>query len=442
MSNSVRRLVHFAFVYTCVEGLIVNLTYPNVVAYLIKDIAILIAYVFLMTEQRGTTGSLRKLTGPIVAFAALMVFFVILPTPVTLIAEFVALKQRLFYIPLMYVGYAYTRTEQDAYRLIKLLAWTAIPTALFGIFLFFQGPSALQMMGGTYSSVIYSTAGAAGISFWRVPGTFTSPGQYSLYLLMQSVLLTGFLFLPTVTRKEKLIPALALVASFGALLLSGTRAPLVVYVLCVGLGLLYMGRLTKLGTTALTLYAALTIAFTYFGGGVEDRVGSVLTQDNYDRFRNTAFGQSFYAGLGDQPLGLGLGTATMAGRHFTDWNKLVLVESYFGVIATETGYLGLALCLWLMGRTALVVAGSRTLVKNAPWSPLWVFIALVILAIIGLMPSSTIIDAAPGNMYFWFLLGMAMRFVDIERARKSAALPDPHAYPPGLAQQYAFHAPR
>lgn len=441
MSSSIRRLVHFCFAYTCIEGFVVNLTYPNVLSYIVKDAAILLLYAFLITERRAPARALRKIATPILAFIGVMLFFIIVPTPVTLLAEFVALKQRLFYIPLMYVAYLYVQREEDFFRLIQLMAWTAIPTSLFCIYLFFAGPRALQALGGMYSAVVYSTTGAAGIAFWRVPGTFTSPGQYSLYLLIQSVVLTGYLFVPTLARREKTLASVALALSFGALLVSGTRTPLVMYLLCVGISLFYMGRLTKLGVAALGLYAAMSIGFMYFGAGVEDRVGSVLTQENYDRFRNTAFGQAFYQHIYDSPLGYGLGTATIAGRHFTDWSKLIFVESYFGVIAAETGYLGLISSIWMMATIGFALLSARVKVRGAAWSQLWYFTTLIILAIIGLMPSSTMIESAPGNMYFWFLIGAVMRLVDLEQIRASR-LVAPVEAPARLAPQHLLHAPR
>lgn len=440
MSSMVRFLVHVAFVYTAVEGFIVNLTYPNVVAYLVKDVAIMLAYVVLLTEHRPSIGSLRKLGPPILAFSLVMVFFMLMPTTVSTVSALVALKQRLFYIPLMYLGYFYTRTESDAFGLARLFAWTTIPIALFGIYLFFAGPNALRDLGGNYSAIVYSTVGAAGLAFWRVPGTFTSPGQYSLYLLIHVTMLTGILFVPGLQRRFKLVVASALVLALVALLASGSRMPLVVYVLCVGLGLLYMGRLTRLGIAALSIYAVLAIAFTYFGGGVQDRVGSVLSQENYERFRNTAFGQVFYDEMMTEPMGYGLGSATIAGRHFTEFAKLVFVESYFGVVAVETGILGLMAIVWLMARAALLIVGSRFVVKRALWSPLWFFLALLILEMIALMPSSTMIDSAPGNLYFWFLLGMVVRLVDMEHIRRLWADAPQAARAASLAPHYAFHA--
>jgi hypothetical protein len=141
-------------------------------------------------------------------------------------------------------------------------------------------------------------------------------------------------------------------------------------------------------------------------------------------------------------MGLGIGIATIAGRHFTDFTKLVFVESYFGVIAVETGILGLGVTLWLMIRTAHLLIRDRVLVRSAPWSPVWFFIVLLILAIIGFMPSSTMIDSAPGNMYFWFLIGAAVRLADLQRAKLSApaaAQAQPAAL---LTPQFSFDAPR
>ena len=423
MSKTIRHLVHAAFIYTCVEGLVINVTYPNVIAYVVKDGLIMMMYFALVTEHLPSVGSLRKLVGPILAFVLLTMFFLLMPTGVSLLSALVAVKQRLFYIPLMYIGYYYTRTEQDAFGLVRLLAWTCIPTSLFGIYLFFAGPLALQALGGTYSAVFYSTTGLSGIAFWRVPGTFTSPGQYALYLLLQSVLLTGFLFVPTISRREKVVAAVALTLAVGAMLASGTRMPLVIYVLCVGLTLFYLGRLTRLGTAALAAYAVLAVFFTYFGAGVQDRVGSVLTQENLERFQSTAFGQVFYSRMMSEPLGLGLGMATIGGRHFTEHANLIFVESYLGVIATETGIFGLIIWLWVMAKTVLVLVGNRLAVKRAAWSPLWFVMTLLLLEIIALMPSGIMIDSSPGNMYFWFLLGVVVRLGDVQRARLSAPAP-------------------
>jgi hypothetical protein len=199
-----------------------------------------------------------------------------------------------------------------------------------------------------------------------------------------------------------------------------------------------MGRLTRLGAAALVLYGVMTLLFTYLGSGVEDRVGSIVSQENIDRFRATAFGQLFYAHLLDTPLGVGLGSATIAGRHFTDFSKMIFVESYLGVIVAETGILGLIAWCWLILRIVLLLLANRLVVKTAPWSPLWYFATALILQIIAFMPTSTVVDSAPGNMYFWFLIGVVVRLADHQRVRVAAAAPAAAWASREFAPQYSY----
>jgi hypothetical protein len=440
MSTGIRFLVHFVFLYTCVEGFIVNLTYPSVVAYLVKDVVLMFIYVAMVTEQRPSAGSIKRIGGALFVYCAVMAFFLIMPTRVSLLSALVGLKQRLFYIPLIYIAYFYMRTEQDLFRLIKILTWCAIPTAGFGIFLYFAGPQALRAMGGNYSAIHYTISGASGISAWRVPGTFTSPGQFGMYLLMQAVLMTGILFVPTVPKRTRLVVMIATVVTLGAMLVSGSRAPLVIYILCIGVGLAAMGRLGRIGMAALALYIAGTVAFTYFGGGVEDRVGSILSEENYQRVRSTAFGQLFYERMLDEPLGVGLGSATIAGRHFTNFAQIVFVESYFGVIAVETGVFGFIALVFLLVQVMFLLFRDRRMMRRVAVGPIWFFIVVVVFEVIALMPAAAMIDSAPGNLYFWFMIGLAVRMADLARAQ-AAAPSAANASQPGVAPPVAFHSP-
>ena len=114
MSNTVRRLTFLIFVYTCVEGLVVNILYPWYGAFIIKDAIIFVLYVVMMTENRPPGGSLSQLSAPLTVFALTMFFYALMPSPVSALGEAVALKQRLFYIPLCYAGYHFTRDNDSA----------------------------------------------------------------------------------------------------------------------------------------------------------------------------------------------------------------------------------------------------------------------------------------------------------------------------------------
>lgn len=419
---NLRRLTLLIFGYTCIEGLVVNILYPATWSFLIKDVFILAAYGQLLSQPSQGSGSLKRLTAPMVGFMVILGLFLLVPSPaVTLFGRFVALKQRLFYIPLMYVGYHAIKTDDDIVDLMKLMAWTAIPTALFGIYLFFTGPQGLARIGANYSAYITSTAGAAGQSFWRVPGTFTSPGQFGLYLFATGAMLSSMLFVPGAPARFRQLMILACVLLTGALLVCGSRTPLLLWGGASLVMLAATGRLAGIGVWLAGAYGVVSIAFIYFGAGVRDRVGSIASWEHVERFRSTYFGQLFLPLLLQSPLGFGLGRATLAARHFSDWSQLMLMESYFGVLVAETGILGLGAFAWLLIAALGLVASCWRRMQSSPYAIPFFAAAGVFLLVAALMPVNTAIDSAPGNLYFWFFLGFAVKLHDMDVALRSAS---------------------
>lgn len=427
--SSVRTLTYLIFAYTTIEGLVINISYPSTLPFIYKDILIVLAYFALTTEARGGTGSLQRITTPLAGFAVVTCFFLAIPSPVSLLGELVAVKQRLFYIPLVWVGYHFVRDDRDFLALIKLMAWTAIPAALFGIYLYFVGLVGLTSLGANYSAVFNSTAGEHNISFWRVPGTFTSPGQYGMFLMTNAVLFVGVLFTKGIGRRQHTLTVVALVIMLGALMVSGSRTPLLLFMVCSVAMLAVTGRLTGIGLWAGGLYGVFAVGFTYLGGGVQDRVGSIASWEHVERFNATMYGQLFWPLLQQSPMGFGLGRATIGSRHFTEWSNIMLVESYFGIIVAETGIIGFGAFLWAILTIVVVLLGCRRVMARAASNVLWYSAALLVLAIAALMPISTTIDAAPGNLYFWFFLGTSVKLYDLERARLRGQS-DPAGAPP------------
>lgn len=416
--TSVRTLTFIIFAYTTVEGLVINMLYPNTLPFIFKDFAILLAYAALMTDSHGSTGTLSKLSGPLSMFGIVMCFFLALPSQVELLGELVAVKQRLFYIPLAWLGYHYMKTYDDLMVLLKVMAWTAIPACLFGVYLYFVGPSGLTSLGANYSAVFNSTAGEHGIAFWRVPGTFTSPGQYGGFLMTNTVVFAGILFSPFVERRQRTLTMVALVVALGALMVSGSRSPLLLFMLSGVVMLTVTGRLRGIGVWAGALYGVFAIGFSLFGDGVGDRVGSIASFEHVERFKDTYFGQLFWPLLMQNPLGFGLGRATLGARHFTDWTNIMLVESYFGIIVAETGFIGLMALVFAMLAVVFTIAKCHKVMKDAPANALWYAIVLPVLINALLMPVNTAVDSAPTNLYFWFFLGIGLKMYDLELARR------------------------
>jgi len=433
--KNLRWLTYLIFIYTCIEGLVINIMYPNTLPFIYKDFAIIAAYIVLLSDSRANAGSVARLTPAIIGFALVTVLFLAMPSPVAFFGMLVAVKQRLLYIPLVYIGYHFLRDERDYFGLIRVMAITAIPVSIFGIYLYFVGPSGLTTLGAKYSAIIGSTAGSHGIVFWRVPSTFNSPGQFGCFLLAHGAALLGVLFGTGASKKLRSISMVSMICVLAALLVSGSRTPLLLLVVIAALLLMMTGRLGGIGIAAAGGYVIFAVAFSYFGGGVEDRVGSIASWEHVERFRTTYFGQLFWDFLQESPMGFGLGRATIGARHFNEWQNVMLVESYFGVVAAEMGFLGLAAFSWLSAMIVSFLMQMRKVMATSALYVNWLSLALFLVMVLAMLPVGTPIDASPGNLYFWFLLGMLAKMYDLHRSGKTAQM-EQAAPPPISAPAY------
>lgn len=430
MSPFVTRLFYFALIYTCVEGLVINMTFPSKVGFVVKDAALFLAYLSVFGGGEGHVwGSLRRLKAPVASFAFVQTAYLLLPLGLPLLARSVGWKQRLLYIPLMFLAYKYIRSYEDYRRLALTLIAVAIPVSIFGIYLFFAGPEFLRAIGGTYSAVVYSTTG-----FWRVPGTFTSPGQYGIYLTFNLLLAMTLLLGKSTAPRERLLVYAGLAVTLLAMLASGSRTPLILAAACVGLTLVSLGKVGRMLQVAILLYAIFAVGFATLGAGVADRVDSIASTEHIARFQRTYFGQLFLSHLEGEPMGIGLGSATIGARHFTEYGQIVFIESYFGLVAIETGIIGLMTILWVAAAVVVYFWRSRQTMTRGDAGTSWHLLALFACSLIALLPVGTPIDAAPGNIYFWLALGICARLYDLERHARAQLLPDDQMtslmYPP------------
>lgn len=416
MPKSARILVYLVFAYTCIEGYVINVTYPSKAAFIYKDILLVMAYAgAFMATQGQSYGVLKRMTLPLVTFGLVQVLYLGVPSDLSLMGGLVAIKQRLLYIPAMFLAYRFAEEEEDVRRIVRLLALTAIPVALFGIYLFFAGSDALRAMGGQYSAIVISTTG-----FWRVPGTFNSPGQYGGYLMFNAFVLLGLLLMPGEDRRMRLLLWAALAVLVVALFASGSRSPLVILVGSAGLLLMGLKRVGRVVGWGIIGYLIFMVGFMFLGPGVQERVGSIASYEHIERFNRTWFGQLFIPQMLENPMGLGLGVATIGARHFTELGQVILMESYLGIVAVETGLLGLFVFLWLAITVGSLV-GGRGIMVDAPASPLWHTFIIYVGTVLMVLPISTPLDAAPVNLYFWFSAGLAARLYDLERWRRYQA---------------------
>lgn len=418
MTRTARLLVYAVFVYTCVEGLVINILYPSKLPFIYKDLLILILYLSVLAPDLdrvfNPTPTAVKLNWALAVFALVMGLYLVVPTRVSLLSELVALKQRLYYIPLIYVAYLFVATTEDFKRLLLVMALSSIPVSLFGIYLYFVGPEGLHRLGATYSAIIF-TPGRE--SYWRVPGTFTSPGQYGAYLALTLIAVVGYLASRGVPRRVQVLLGVSVVLLMLAMLTSGSRGPLAVASASVALAFILSGRLTRTAMWALTLQALLSYGFVALGPAVRERFGSIVSYEHVERFQRTYFGQLFWPNLAEHPGGLGLGSATIGARHFSEFREVILMESYLGILAVETGWLGLLAFLFVVWQLVRLVLRFRGPMSGSSEAMLWMTSAAQVLTTCAFLPVSTGLDSVPTNLYFWFTVGVLIRMVDIEQWR-------------------------
>lgn len=416
-----RRLFYFILLYTCIEGLVVNLTFPSKIGYVLKDVVVALAGGLMLLDNAGQPfGSLRRLSLTLGLFAMIQVGYLVAPVgDMPLLAKLVGLKMRLLYVLVMLLAYRFVRSAADVYTLFAVLVLAAVPVSIFGIYLYFAGPDMLRALGGSYSAIVYSTTGV-----WRVPGTFNAPGQYGLYLTFNSVLAVGLLLLPGLSLRMRAFLWVSLGVMTLAAFASGSRSPLIVTAAAAGLVMVSLGRFGRIFSMGVGVYALFAIGFAALGTGVEERIGSIASHEHVDRFQRTYFGQLFLPAVLENPQGIGLGAATIGARHFTEYGEVLLVESYFGLVAIETGVLGLVTILIVSAAIIAYVLKARATMRGSPSAPLWSAMAAFVVLILMLGPVSTPLDSAPGNVYFWLSLGALAKLYDLERQMRAAGLPD------------------
>lgn len=442
MNGAWRPLVHVAFFYTCIEGLVINVRYPDILPYVYKDCLLLLVYGLLVLPNldRVLTPSalLARVTVPLVVFAGVVVLYLAMPSPMDPFSRIVAFKQRVYYLPLVLVGYWFVRTVEDVRWLYQTLMVYAIGVSLFGIYLFFTGPAGLERLGATYSAVIMSAQFRGGQVYWRVPGTFTSPGQYGAYLLFNGLIAFAVVLTRSVSRPLQVLASASLVLVVLAMLASGSRAPAVLFSASVAVLLLATRKVTRIATWALAGYAILAYGFTFLGPAVADRFASVASAEQVTRFRSTYFGQLVLPLLGRDVFGAGLGVATIGARHFAEeMTEIELVESYLGILAREMGILGLASFLWAAVAIVRVTLQLRSSVDDPEVTVVWHALAVYVVLTVLIFPVSTSIDHAPTNFYFWFSLGALIRLAELEQWRRwlaESAVAHPALEPPPEAE--------
>jgi hypothetical protein len=438
--------VYFFFVWLLFEDLIRKYMGNSMYVYFAKDALVGVIYMSMIADRtrRHTIRFRLPFRFAMGAFVILGLVQVFNPLSPSMLYGLLGLKLYFYYVPLMFVGYAMVRNENDLRRFLVVSMVLAAVISLVGILQTIVGQDFLNPhnSGAEIEElghlVRYTPSGLAVI---RPSSVFVSDGRFAEYLILAFILglgTAGYLLLRSGRGGKFVFPALGLVAL--ATILSGARGAFV-FMMASGLvipaGMLW-GAPENVGATS-RLVRAIRRSFIFVVLAVSlsvilfpDVVGAHMAF-----YRETLMPDSETSELGtrvwDYPLqnmgyafldpnwvlGHGIGTASLGVEYVSRIMGVppsdVGVENGFGVLMLELGILGPI--LWLAWAGSLVFAACRIVLRlKGTWAfPIALAIAWFSFLLIFPMTWQTITQYQnfSANAYFWLLVGVLFRLPEL-----------------------------
>ncbi len=206
----------------------------NMYVYFGKDVLVGVTYVsFLFATRHGKTRFFRPpFLLPLSLFFWLGIMQVFNPNSPSIWYGLLGTKLYFYYVPLMFIGYALLRSEED---LRRLLVWNLVLAgliSLLGIIQAIIGPDFLNpaRLAPEIANLgkLYRYSPISGEKLLRPNSVFVSDGRFGSFLVLMWVLGLGSLgyLLPRARRQRKYI-LLGVILIAGAILLSGARGAFV-----------------------------------------------------------------------------------------------------------------------------------------------------------------------------------------------------------------------
>lgn len=437
----------------------------NMAIFFAKDAILLMTYIsYLVSRQREKDTSLRfdnPLIGPLwvwVLVGLVQCFNPLLYHPGL---PFLGIRMWFFYIPLLYLGYEFLRTEAGLRRMLMFLISLSGIAAVIGLLQYALGPQFLNPEGLNvpHLRLIGARAGMDE-TFFRPTSLFTNPSRFGKLLFVYLWISLGAISYLTQMRRESTNKLgvfwvwIVLVMIAGNILINGWRALLVVSAITVPIFVIFAFRraggwsgldpfqrtLMRAGMLAAIIGAVLIAAnwrpamwqvltkfyqTTLLPGSPEwavpDRLNRYLISN-----RGSLWGALQRSGF----TGHGTGTASL-GQHYlfdidpvaeaekygainTKYYENVPVEGGFSSVVWEWGAIGLA--VWFWWTIALIVHQVRAvrILKGTRFYSLglgillWSFSYLFPLTFMGVQ----IFQDYIANAYFWMSVGILFRLRD------------------------------
>ena len=465
MLNDWRNGLYFFLTWLLFEDFARKFLGNNMAIFFAKDFLVLIVYLsFFLAYGRKEVSSFRPpFLVPVLVFFWFGVMQVFNPASPHLGYGFLGLKLFFYYVPLVFVGYAFLESEAVLRRFFGFVLVLSLTIISLGI--------AQSILGHTFLnpehpaeelrllSTLYRAAPISGVIMYRPTSVFVSDGRYGDFLLVAWLMIFGFSgYLLLRHRRGRILAFVALAVAVGGIALCASRG-----VLMWSAGSAIIGSLAFLWgapwrqrevvrvlrtfqRAALGIALALTLLFFIFPDALLARfafysetlspfsVASELQHRTWDYPLANFLGSFSYERW---PYGYGIGTTSLGTQYvsalFHTKPTVIGVESGFGTLVVEMGIGGLI--LWLVMSIAILVSAWQVVkkLKGTPWFPL----GFMIFWYAGILLLPRTFTGMQGyqdyvlNAFFWLLLGMLFRLPTLLPSAQFAATapPQPTYYP-------------
>ena len=419
-----------------------------------KDVLLALVYVALYLEIRR--GKEKWFRAPFLFFLSLFFWLAVLevfnPYSPSILYGLLGLKLYFYYIPLIYVGYALIRNDEDLSKFFRVNIFAAIVISALGIVQSIRGNTflnpvqlapALRELGN-----LQKVTPISGQMFNLPDSVFVSSGRFGMYLFVSFVIALGAAEYVLLRRSRQwLLPFLAIGTIAAATLLSGGRGTLLFVaasLLALIAGVVWgepwrwrqSHRLFKaIGSAvivgALALVAVVLIFPEQAGSRMAFYSETLAPTSAAYQLSNRAWDypvKNFLDAFQEHWIvGSGTGTASLGTQYVSDFLQQpapgVWVEEGFGELIVEMGILAPA--LWLLWSGALIYDSWKVVRKLRGTRLFPVSLAIVWYVFLVTLPmtygSLSNYQDYICSVYLWLTIGMLYRLPDIAASPLPAA---------------------
>ena len=423
----------------------------NMFVYFTKDLLILAIYLSFFRKKRISAE--RRFKPPFLIPFLIFLWWCILegfnPASTSIFFGLMGLKLCFLYFPLILIGYSLIESDEDLRRILLFNAILTLIVTALGLAQSILGPSFLNpSTSDGYIALLSHTYRISneGEVAYRPTSVFVSSGRFQDFLLVSwpiSLGVSAYLFLTH--NRGRVLAAITAGAVAAASVMTVSRGVFLYNILTAGVIVLAFlwGRPRKKRQLHKAMKAILVLSFVgvmsitllawYFPKDLASRMNvysetllpSSRTSELYTRTRDYPWA-NFMTAFNDRNWVFGYGTGTSSlgvqyvGKFFGARMKPG-VESGYGQLVSEVGFVGLLLWVALSFSIAWTAWQAARLLKGTSWFPLgfsifwYAFLLLIPMAYYTFMAFQDFVM----NAYLWLFLGMLFRIKDLVKDKKN-----------------------